>query len=236
MSNLRHVSTNSSADTTLAGQPSFLDTRRGRDLPCARRVGQAITRVLEVRQVRIESALGARPMNYRNDISAGVIVFHRGPDGCRFLLLLSRLTKRPLWEFPKGGVDEGESLRAAAFRELTEETGLGAKDVKQLPEFERREDYRFSAGDGKSRTMVRTRVTYFLAEARHVHVTLSAAEASAFAWLTLEDATKRIRYKARRAILADAAAVAGCGGVAPAQSETSSRSRDARRRSDSVRA
>src|SRR4051812_42639394 len=70
-----------------------------------------------------------RLMRYRRDVSAGIIVFHRSPEGCRFLLLLSRLTKRPLWEFPKGGVDEGETVLQAALRELQEETGLEPGDV-----------------------------------------------------------------------------------------------------------
>jgi len=180
-------------------------------------------------------------MRYRNDISAGVIVFHRDGDECRFLLLLSRLTKRPLWEFPKGGVDEGETLVDAALRELAEETGLAGEYVRVLPPFERREDYRFSTGSGDDRTLVRKRVTYFLAEATHMDVRLSEAEASDFAWLPLDAALRRIRYKARRAILQDAAVAANCDSgrngrtadaVAALQSETSSRRREVSRRSD----
>jgi 8-oxo-dGTP pyrophosphatase MutT (NUDIX family) len=173
-------------------------------------------------------------MRFRRDISAGVIVFHRGAAGCTFLLVLSRLTKSPLWEFPKGGVDEGESREAAALRELFEETALSAADVRLIPGFEKKEVYRFSTGTGEDRTLVHKEVTYFLAESAHTRVHISTAELIEFAWVTLEEARKRIRYAARRAILESAAEAAGC--EAAAQSETSSRKRRTRRSSESERA
>ncbi|HEX6136002.1 MAG TPA: NUDIX domain-containing protein [Longimicrobiales bacterium] len=149
-------------------------------------------------------------MRYRKDKSAGVIVFHRSDTGCRFLLLLSRLTKRPLWEFPKGGVDPGETLEQAALRELREETGLDAASIRIIDSFEHREEYRFTSGKGEGRTLVRKEVTYFLAESLSTDVILSAHEASQFAWLPLQDAIRKLKYKARREMLRDAARAAGC--------------------------
>jgi 8-oxo-dGTP pyrophosphatase MutT (NUDIX family) len=151
-------------------------------------------------------------MRYRRDKSAGVIVFFRDDDGCRFLLLLSRLTKRPLWEFPKGGVDAGETLQQAALRELHEETGMAAEDISIVPGFEHREEYRFTSGKGDARTLVRKEVTYFLAEARGTDVELSAHEASQFSWLPLEEALRKLKYKARRDMLKKAADFGGCAG------------------------
>lgn len=149
-------------------------------------------------------------MRYRHDVSAGVIVFHRAPAGCRFLLVLSRLTKRPLWEFPKGGVDEGESLQEAAMRELREETGLHANDVRLIPDFERREEYRFTTGDGDERLLIRKEVTYYLAEANRTDVRIAEAEASEYAWLEMDEALRKLRYPGRRALLEAAARAAGC--------------------------
>jgi bis(5'-nucleosidyl)-tetraphosphatase len=149
-------------------------------------------------------------MRYRRDRSAGVIVFHRDEGGCHFLLLLSRLTKRPLWEFPKGGIDDGESAAEAALRELQEETGLGTDDIRLIPEFQHREEYRFTSGKGEGRTLVRKEVVYFLAEALTREVRLSAHEASQYAWLPLEEAARKLKYKARRDMLSKAASTAGC--------------------------
>lgn len=57
--------------------------------------------------------------NYRPNV--GVVLFH--PDG-RVWLGRRAATPPPwCWQFPQGGVDEGEDLEAAARRELAEETG-----------------------------------------------------------------------------------------------------------------
>ena len=59
--------------------------------------------------------------------SAGVIPYRRGDDqGPLYLVLHSATVRNPRakWEFPKGGVEPGESIRAAAAREFQEETAL----------------------------------------------------------------------------------------------------------------
>lgn len=149
-------------------------------------------------------------MRHQRHRSAGIIVFRRTENECLFLLILSRLTKRPLWEFPKGGVDAGETVRDAALRELFEETGISASEVRLIPEFERTEDYRFTSGRTERRSLIHKQVTYFLAETQKAEITLSAKESSEFAWLTVSDAMKRLRYKERRKLILDAAAAAGC--------------------------
>lgn len=176
-------------------------------------------------------------MRYRRDRSAGVIVFRRADGRCRFLLILSRLTKRPLWEFPKGGVDADETPLEAALRELEEETGLGRTEVRLVEGYEAREEYRFTIGEGPDRTLVRKEVTYFLAEALTDTVRLSPKEARSHAWLELEQARQRLRYAARKRMLDGAARAAGCAAAAAEpQSEMASRKRQARRRSGSARA
>jgi bis(5'-nucleosidyl)-tetraphosphatase len=161
-------------------------------------------------------------MRNRRDLSAGVIVFRRTAAGCQFLLLRSKLTRRPLWEFPKGGVQDGETLLDAALRELREETGLAASDVRLIDAFEFTEDYRFTAGVGADRTHIRKRVTYYLAETTRTEVTISPDEATRFAWLPADETKRKLRYKARRAMLAEAMSAADCD-----QRDTSSRNLDA---------
>ena len=43
-------------------------------------------------------------------------------------------TSEPAWQMPQGGMDDGESSRDAALRELGEETGLTANDVQIVAE------------------------------------------------------------------------------------------------------
>lgn len=56
------------------------------------------------------------------EVSAGGIVFRRGPDQvARFLLIRDSYRN---WGFPKGHLEDGESPAQAALRETGEETGL----------------------------------------------------------------------------------------------------------------
>jgi len=59
--------------------------------------------------------------------SCGVIV----TDGER--LLLGHATRSPRWDIPKGIAEPGESLAAAAARELHEETGLSVPETALRP-------------------------------------------------------------------------------------------------------
>ncbi len=151
-------------------------------------------------------------MKSRRDRSAGVVVFRRCAEDLCFLLLRSRLTRRPLWEFPKGGIDAGETRLQAALRELAEETGLRAEDVRLVEGFEISERYRFTLGSGEERILVQKEVTYFLAETEIEEVRLSAHEASDFAWLPTQRALARVRYPERRRILRAALRAIGQAG------------------------
>jgi len=59
--------------------------------------------------------------------SCGVIV----TDGER--ILLGHATRSPRWDIPKGIAEPGESLAAAAARELHEETGLSVPETALRP-------------------------------------------------------------------------------------------------------
>ena len=58
--------------------------------------------------------------NYRR--CAGAIVFNK--DGCVFLG--KRIGVDGAWQFPQGGIEEGESIEKASQRELFEETGISS--------------------------------------------------------------------------------------------------------------
>lgn len=132
--------------------------------------------------------------------AAGVVVYRDAGGGRAYLLLRSRLTRSPMWEFPKGGVEEGETEREAAERELMEETGLGAGDVEVGEGWAAVEKYFFTLGQGAGKRLVMKRVTYFLARALTYRVVLSH-EASDYRWLPFAEARRLVRFRAKQEVL-----------------------------------
>ena len=132
--------------------------------------------------------------------AAGVVVFREEGDERVYLLLRSRLTRSPMWEFPKGGVEEGETERQAAERELREETGLATDEFEVCEGFREEEKYFFTLGQGGERTLVMKRVDYFLARAFTSRVHLSR-EASDFRWLRYAEARRLVRFRAKQTVL-----------------------------------
>jgi len=67
-------------------------------------------------------------------IAAGCLVTREGAHGIEVLLVHARRASfhRPLFGIPKGLVEEGEGLEAAALRETLEETGLHVHIRKPL--------------------------------------------------------------------------------------------------------
>ncbi len=67
-------------------------------------------------------------------LRAGVVAAVRRSDGR--LLAFERSDLSGEWQLPQGGIEPGESPEQAAWRELTEETGLGAEHVALVGEYD----------------------------------------------------------------------------------------------------
>jgi 8-oxo-dGTP pyrophosphatase MutT (NUDIX family) len=95
--------------------------------------------------------------------SAGAIPYCARDNHVHSYLILHSATvrnPRAKWEFPKGGVEAGESPREAAAREFQEETSL--VDWSFRDGFERTLSYTYIR---RGRKVVKT-VTYYIAEVR----------------------------------------------------------------------
>lgn len=70
-------------------------------------------------------------VHYRNPAVAAVVVVRDGSGRVLMVRRGPRASRAGHWSFPGGFVDEGEQVRAAAAREVREETGLDI-DVRDL--------------------------------------------------------------------------------------------------------
>jgi 8-oxo-dGTP pyrophosphatase MutT (NUDIX family) len=105
--------------------------------------------------------------------SAGVIPYRiDGDHGLLYLVLHSATVRNPRakWEFPKGGMEGGETPRETAAREFQEETGL--TDWSFREGFEQSLSYTYIR---RGRKVVKT-VTYFVAEVRDIATLAPSAE------------------------------------------------------------
>lgn len=134
--------------------------------------------------------------------SAGIVLFKDAPERS-FLLLRSALTRRPVWEFPKGAIEAGETLQEAAERELQEEAGLAVGDYEVLDGFTDVERYYFTRGSGADQVLIRKQVTYFIARWIRGEIQISH-EATRYQWAPRSAAERRLRFPEKRRVLANA--------------------------------
>lgn len=132
--------------------------------------------------------------------AAGVVLFRNGGEQRRYLLMRSALTRRPIWEFPKGGVEPGETEAQAAVRELWEEAGIGESQISLFDGYREEERYVFTQGKGEERTLIVKKVVYFLARTEEERVVISR-EAEEYRWATYEEAMRLIRFPGKRYVL-----------------------------------
>jgi 8-oxo-dGTP pyrophosphatase MutT (NUDIX family) len=139
--------------------------------------------------------------------SAGVIPYRVAEEGGPLYLVLHSATvrnPRAKWEFPKGGMEPGESPRDTAAREFTEETSL--TDWSFRDGFERSLSYTYLR---RGRKVLKT-VTYYLVEVRDdrpLARSIEHVEDSAghwFHWGTFEQISRLLYHAKIRQVFAEA--------------------------------
>lgn len=132
----------------------------------------------------------------RRAVSAGGVLVDDRSD-VRQVVLISRrsATGELQWTLPKGGLEEGEDLAAAALREVREETGFAGKIVDALGVI----DYWFVWRPDEVR--YHKFVHYFLMRVVGTAPSPRDDEAEDVEWFTFDDAIRRLTHPNERALL-----------------------------------
>ncbi|MEM0381967.1 MAG: NUDIX domain-containing protein [Nitrososphaerota archaeon] len=126
--------------------------------------------------------------------SSGAVIFNDSIGENYYLVLLYGGGH---WDFPKGGIEEGESEIETALREIREETSI--KNVQIIEGFKRVITYTYKSDND---TVYKT-VTFFLGRTDEFQVTLSR-EHKAYAWLKYLDALNQLTFRTAKQVLMDA--------------------------------
>jgi putative (di)nucleoside polyphosphate hydrolase len=98
-----------------------------------------------------------------------------------------RIDQKGAWQFPQGGVDPGESLEEALYREVWEEVGVRKKQLEIL---QSKGGYRYEYPNGhKKGAYSGQEQTYYLCRVKKGHVTIATEnpEFRSGRWINPED-------------------------------------------------
>lgn len=125
------------------------------------------------------------------ETSAGCIIYKKEAE-IKYLIMLDRNDN---YAFPKGHIEEGESLKEAAKREIKEEVGL---DINIENGFEYKIEYLIN--EGKTKKIVH----YFLVEIIDQAPYINDGEAKEILFLNYEDAYNKCTYELTKQVLSEA--------------------------------
>ena len=128
------------------------------------------------------------------ETSAGIVLFRK--DGSKNLFLLLHYPSGH-WDFIKGKMEKGESIRQTAVREAEEETGI--TDITFLDNFEEWIEYNFQyKGE-----LVQKKVVFFLAETKTENVKISH-EHQNFTWMDYNTSMEKTTFDNAKTVLTKA--------------------------------
>ena len=123
--------------------------------------------------------------------SAGAIIYQDLPSGKMYLLLNYPSGH---WDFVKGNIERGETLKQTVLREIREETGIS--DINFVDGFEDKLEYYYQ----RNGEVVHKEVIFFLAKTSTNIVTLSHEHVD-YLWLTFNDTLQKLTYKTAQRLL-----------------------------------
>lgn len=126
-------------------------------------------------------------MNYEK--SCGVVIFRRENDKIEYLIIRQKNDSH--WGYPKGHVEERETERETALREVKEETGLS---INIMDNFRVKDKYFINGNTMKE-------VIFFLGKAVDNSVNMQYEEISDYKWADVNLAMQLLTYESSKKIL-----------------------------------
>ncbi len=114
-------------------------------------------------------------------------------------LILKRKLHWKGWEFPKGGVEKGEKILDTVKRELKEETGLDALNIKKF-NFSGKYKYDKKYEDRKG-LLGQTFEMLYAVEVKKAKIFIDKKEHSGFAWKNFDKALRKLTWENQKKCL-----------------------------------
>ncbi len=130
--------------------------------------------------------------NSKQEFSAGGVVYKK--EVGQILWLVAKHSGYHKWVLPKGLVEKGEGLAAAAVKEVEEECGIKTKVVAKIPEPEK---YIYTMNNVKIFKMV----NYFLMEYVSGDIANHDFEMEEVGWLEFEEAKEKLNFHGAKKVL-----------------------------------
>ena len=128
------------------------------------------------------------------ETSAGIVLFRK--EGAKNLFLLLHYPSGH-WDFVKGKMEKGESIRQTAIRETKEETGI--TDITFFENFEEWIEYNFQ----HQGELVNKKVVFFLAETKTSEVIISHEHLN-YTWMEYSTAMEKTTFDNAKNVLTKA--------------------------------
>lgn len=120
--------------------------------------------------------------------TAGGIIYRSNPANPKVLEILLIADSKGRWTIPKGHIEEGETPRQTAQREINEETGLKEMDMQ---DYLGKINFRYRRED----TLVLMTTDIFLVRARGNSSEITPQEwMTSIAWMPVNEALEKIAY------------------------------------------
>lgn len=124
--------------------------------------------------------------------SCGAVIYRRINGGLEFLAVESKVNGH--WGFPKGHVEDGESEKETAIREVLEETGL---NITLVEGFRTKIEYSLSED-------IRKEVIFFIGQTSEEDIIIQEEEIGEYRWLNYNEMVELLTFDSNRNVLKEA--------------------------------